>query len=166
MKISIIVAVAENNAIGINNKMPWHLSNDLKRFKSITSSHIIIMGKNTYYSLPNGALPNRENLVLSSSLDSLPDAQCFKNEEELKKYLLTRNDDEVFVIGGGKIYHSMLPQADKMYLTVVHKSYPEADTFFPEFDRNEWEVLEQQYIPADDKNDEASTYYELERKRN
>ena len=131
MKISLIVAVAEDRAIGDKGNLLWHLSSDLKRFKAITTGHTIIMGRKTYDSLPNGALPNRRNIVISRQLKSLKDAEVYSDIDEALK--ATSDEDIVYIIGGGEIYKETFPRADELHITLVHKSYPEADTRFPEW---------------------------------
>ena len=131
MKISLIVAVAEDRAIGDKGNLLWHLSSDLKRFKAITTGHTIIMGRKTYDSLPNGALPNRRNIVISRQLKSLKDAEVYSDIDEALK--ATSDEDTVYIIGGGEIYNKTFPRADELHITLVYKSYPEADTRFPEW---------------------------------
>jgi dihydrofolate reductase len=139
-KISIIVAIAENRAIGKNNQLLWHISDDLKRFKKLTTGHTVIMGKKTFESLPVRPLPNRENIVIS---DNLSDnfAGCvtvYSIEEALAK---CSDTGENFIIGGGSVYKQFLEHARKIYLTRVHQNF-EADIFFPEFDMAEWQETE------------------------
>ena len=141
-KISIIVAVAENNAIGKSNKLPWHISDDLKRFKRITDGHTVIMGKKTFESLTGGALPGRKNIVISDNKnDWFSNCEmAYSIEDALEKC-----DDikENFVIGGGTIYSQFMKYATKLYITRVHKSF-DGDTFFPEPDYNEWKEIERE----------------------
>ncbi len=138
--ISIIVAIAENNAIGKNNDLLFHIPGDLPRFKKITSGHSVIMGRNTFISLPKGALPNRKNIVISDNLKDCFDGCIIVHsiEEAIDKCM---GETEVFVIGGGMIYKQFMPIADKIYLTKVHKK-PDADTFFPEIKKEEWKTTE------------------------
>ncbi|MBW6459037.1 MAG: dihydrofolate reductase [Bacteroidales bacterium] len=141
-KISIIVAITPNYAIGINNQLLWHISDDLKRFKKITSGKQVIMGKLTYESLPLRPLPNRRNIVITDdvnekfegciTVNSIPEALSYCNE-----------DDESFIIGGGSVYRQFMPYATKLYLTMVHKDF-EADTFFPEIDFSQWKLIERE----------------------
>ena len=141
-KISIIVAIARNYAIGINNQLLWHISDDLKRFKSITSAKQVIMGKLTYESLPVRPLPNRTNIVITDDPDedfegcitvySIPEALSYCHDVE-----------ESFIIGGGSVYRQFMPHATKLYLTLVHKDF-EADTFFPEIDFSQWKLIERE----------------------
>lgn len=142
MSISIIVAVAENNAIGKDNDLLWHISDDLKRFKKITSGHKIIMGKNTFLSLPVRPLPNRTSIVITDdpSDDFEGCIMAYSIEDAMAK---CDDGEECFIIGGGSIYRQFLPLANKLYLTKVKRSY-EADTFFPEVKSDEWEMVEQE----------------------
>lgn len=154
--ISIIVAVAENNAIGKDNKLLWHISDDLKRFKKLTTGHIVIMGKKTFDSLPNGALPNRTNIVITDDInDKFEDCiMAYSIEDALDK---SDDNKEIFIIGGGSIYKQFLKYANKLYLTKVHKSF-EGDVFFPEIDINEWKLIEQVNFEPDDKTTFAYSY--------
>ena len=140
MGFSIIVAVAANNAIGKDNDLLWHISGDLKRFKNITSGHTVIMGRRTFYSLPNGALPNRRNIVITDCHeDCCPGAvKVFSIDEAVD---ICDKNLEHFIIGGGMIYKQFLPLADKLYLTKVHQNY-DGDVFFPEIDFSDWELIE------------------------
>ena len=162
MKISLIVAVSEDGAIGDKGNLLWHLSSDLKRFKAITTGHTIIMGRKTYDSLPNGALPNRRNIVVSRQLKSLKDAEVYSDIDEALK--ATSDEDIVYIIGGGEIYKETFPRADELHITLVHKSYPEADTRFPEWKLTDWNILKQEQICQDEKNELDSVYYHLTRK--
>ena len=162
MKISLIVAVAEDRAIGDKGNLLWHLSSDLKRFKAITTGHTIIMGRKTYDSLPNGALPNRRNIIISRQLKSLKDAEVYSDIDEALK--ATSDEDIVYIIGGGEIYKKTFPRADELHITLVHKSYPEADTRFPEWKLTDWNILKQEQIGQDEKNELDSVYYHLTRK--
>jgi dihydrofolate reductase len=142
MPISIIVAVAENNAIGKDNDLLWHISEDLKRFKRITSGHKMIMGKNTFLSLPVRPLPNRTSIVITDDkADNYKGCiMAYSIEDAIAK---CEADEECFIIGGGSIYRQFMPLADKLYLTKVNRSY-EADVFFPEVSDEEWELTEQE----------------------
>jgi dihydrofolate reductase len=134
--ISIIVAIAENFAIGRNNDLLFHLSNDLKRFKQITLGKPVIMGRNTLLSLPNGPLKNRRNIVISD----IPGDQfegCEMTSSIEGAIELVKNVEEAFIIGGGMIYRQFYPVAGKLYLTLVHKPF-EADVYFPEINYSEW----------------------------
>jgi len=149
MTITLIAAAAENNALGKDNQMIWHLPDDFKRFKQLTSSHYIIMGRKTFDSLP-GMLPNRTHVIITRQQDYTAENCIIANslEEAIKA---CPQDEEVFVIGGGEIYKQSITIADKIELTRVHCTTPEADAFFPEIDPNKWELTEKVYHPKDDK---------------
>lgn len=138
--ISIIVAIAENHAIGRNNELLWHIPEDMKRFKRITGGHRIIMGKRTYESLPKRPLPNRTNIVISDVPGDHYEGctMAYSIEEALQH---CPEDEECFVIGGGMIYRQFMPLADKLYVTWVHRDF-EADTFYPEIDPATWKEIE------------------------
>ena len=157
MKISIIVAVAENNAIGKDNQLLWHLSEDLKRFKALTTGHYIIMGKNTYFSLPRRPLPNRTHIVITDVPGELIDdcIMAYSIEDAISKM---NPGEENFIIGRASIYRQFLPHADRLYITWVHASF-EADTFFPELDKKEWkEVSRQDFPDPDERNPHPYSY--------
>ena len=148
-KLALIAAIARNNAIGFGNKLIYWLPNDLKRFKELTTGHTIIMGSNTFRSLPKGALPNRRNIVLSRKENEFPGCETFSSLEEA---LANCNETElVYVIGGEMLYRTALPLADILCLTEVDDTPQEADAFFPEFSRNEWEVIEKEEYMTDEK---------------
>lgn len=159
--ISIIVAIAQNFAIGKNNDLLFHLPSDLKRFKEITSGHTIIMGRNTLLSLPKWPLPNRRHIVISDKQeDVFPGCETvFSIDEAIEK---VKDEKEAFIIGGGMIYKQFFPIAGKLYLTLVHKSF-EADTFFPEVNYSEWKEVKRLDL-HDEKNDFDYSYLDLERK--
>lgn len=141
--ISIIVAVAQNGIIGGDNTLLWHISEDLKHFKAITTGHPVVMGRKTYESLGR-PLPNRRNVVITRQ-DGFEAPGCDVVNSLDAAFALFGSDEEIFVIGGGEIYAQALEVADKFYLTVVHKDY-EGDTSFPEWDRGLWrEVSRESY---------------------
>jgi dihydrofolate reductase len=150
-QISIIVAIAENYAIGKDNDLLWHISKDLKRFKELTKGHYIIMGKNTYYSLPVRPLPQRTSMIITDVPGEVIDncLMAYSIEDAVEK-MDTKNEN--FIIGGGSIYRQFMPLADKLYITRVHKDF-EADTFFPEISLNEWELIEKVNVDNDPQND-------------
>ena len=133
--ITIIAAVAENRAIGFQNKLIYWLPNDLKRFKALTTGHTIIMGRNTFLSLPKGALPNRRNIVLTRSLKAFEGCDVYPSLEEALAHC--NKDEEVFIIGGASVYEQALPLADRLFLTEIDDTPAEADTFFPPY-ADEW----------------------------
>jgi len=138
MEISIIVAIAENGVIGGGNELLWHIPDDLKRFKRITSGHSVIMGRKTFESIGK-PLPNRRNIVITRNsefrVDGIEVANSLRTALEM-----TKSEDEVFIIGGGEIYRQALPLANKLYITRVHDKY-EGDTFFPDIDIHEWKLV-------------------------
>ena len=159
--ISIIVAIAENRAIGKDNRLLWHLSDDLKRFKKLTTGHTLILGRNTFLSLPGGALPNRRHIVISDIPgESFEGCEMAASIKEAVK--LAGSEEECFVIGGGMVYRQFLPLAGKLYLTRVHHSF-EADTFFPEIDFSKWKAVYSEDVDAGERNEFAHTYTEYVR---
>jgi dihydrofolate reductase len=137
--ISIIVAVAQNFAIGLNNDLLFHLPDDLKRFKRITTGKALIMGKRTFFSLPKAPLPNRRNIVITDIPgETFPGCETAYSIDEAIQLVI--NEPEAFIIGGGMIYRQFYPLAGKLYLTLVHKDM-EADTFFPTIDFAEWQEI-------------------------
>lgn len=157
--ISIIVAIAANRAIGKDNRLLWHLPDDLKRFKKLTTGHTLIMGRNTFLSLPNGALPNRRHIVISDvAEESFEGCEMAGSIEEAIE--LAGSSEECFVIGGGMVYKQFLPIAGKLYLTRVHASF-EADTFFPEIDFSQWKTLATEEVEAGKHNPYKHSYTEF-----
>lgn len=149
-EISIIVAIADNNAIGKDNQLLWHLSQDLKRFKRLTTGHTVVMGKRTYESLPYRPLVNRRNIVITDIPgEQIPGCEmAYSIKDAIDKM---DDDKENFIIGGGSVYRQFLPLAGKLYITRVKHSF-DADTFFPEFDLSEWILIEKQENEPDEKN--------------
>ena len=146
MTINIIAAVARNRAIGFENKLIYWLPNDLKRFKALTTGHTIIMGRNTYESLPKGALPNRRNVVLSTTVTELPGCDVYPTLAAALQSCCP--DEEVYVIGGARVYAEALPLADRLCLTEVDDTPAEADAFFPPY--SDWhEVSRESHVPDD-----------------
>lgn len=146
--ITIIAAASQNNALGKDNKLIWHLSDDLKRFKKITLDGYIIMGRKTFESLP-GILPKRIHIVISRNSEFQPEGiVVVRNLEQALEMI--PSDKEAFVVGGGEIYKQTINIADKIELTRVHHHF-EADTFFPEIDQNKWELASSEFHPKDEK---------------
>jgi dihydrofolate reductase len=140
--ISIIVAISEDYGIGKDNKLLWHIPEDLKRFKKLTMGQCIIMGKRTWESLPRKPLPGRKNIVLTDVPGECIDFSitAYSVEDALGK---CKETEEVFIIGGGSVYRQFMPLADRLYITHVHK-LTEADTYFPEIRNTEWEVIDKE----------------------
>ena len=154
--ITIIVAAAENNAIGKNNNLIWSLPDDLKRFKSLTSGHCIIMGRKTFDSFP-GLLPNRKHIVISKKSKSyFPEEVIVVNnfEDAIKA---TNEDKNPFIIGGGQIYNLAMKYSNTIELTRVHEEF-EADTFFPKINEDEWELINQEKHEMDERHKYSFTY--------
>lgn len=132
--INIIVAVAQNGVIGCHNRLIWHISEDLKRFKALTTGHPVVMGRKTYESIGR-ALPNRRNIVISRNTELK--IEGVEVVDSLEKAIAMCGAEDLFVIGGGEIYRAALPIADRLYLTQVAQS-PDGDTFFPEINSGQW----------------------------
>lgn len=161
---SIIVALDEQNAIGNKGDLLCYLPNDLKHFKTTTSGHTVIMGRRTFESLPKGALPNRTNIVITSDdAENYPGCVVVRSLEEALAQC--EHEDEVFIMGGGQLYRSSLPLANKLYLTRIHHSFENADTFFPEIDFEEWELVDKEAHKADEKHNYDYTFETYERKK-
>lgn len=159
--ISIIVAIAQNFAIGKNNDLLFHLPNDLKRFKHITTGHPVIMGRNTFLSLPKGALPNRRNIVITDNpYDKFEGCEMVFSVEEA--IAAVKYEKEAFIIGGGMIYRQFFPLANKLYLTLVHQDF-DADVYFPEIDYSLWEEQQREEL-FDEKNGFKYSYLDLKRR--
>lgn len=150
--INIICALAENNAIGFENRLLYRLSNDLRRFKELTSGHTVIMGRKTFDSLPKGALPNRRNIVLTRQQNvTIPGVEIFHSLPEALEACST--DAEIFIMGGETVYSEGLAHAERLYLTHVHHAPTNADAFFPEINTEEWTATETTKYEADEKNE-------------
>lgn len=168
---SIIVAIAENRAIGLNNKLLYWLPNDLKRFKGLTTGNTIIMGRKTFESLPKGALPNRRNIVISrtASHEAFAGAECYPTLEaalEAAKSGYTCNDvksTDIYIIGGASVYKQALPFADRLCLTYIFDTPEEADTFFPEWNSSEWKETFREEHDIDEKHNKRYAFIDLER---
>ena len=160
--ITIIAAIAENNAIGLNGKLLYWLPADLKRFKALTTGHTIIMGRKTFESLPKGALPNRRNIVLTRSKQTFEGAEAFPS---LAKALASCSlEEDIYIIGGASVYAEALPLADRLCLTEVHDTPQEADAFFPDFNREEWNVAFREEHEPDEKHNQSFDFVDYVRK--
>ena len=167
--ISIIVAVAENYAIGKKGDLLCHMPADLKHFKEITSGHTVMMGERTFLSLPKHPLPNRRNIVLTDVPGkTFEGAETVYSIDEAVKVsqqqTANSQSDEAFVIGGGMVYRQMMERADKLYITHIHHSWPDADTFFPEIDLSVWKQLSAERHSADENNPYDYTFAEYGRR--
>lgn len=157
--LNIIACISKKHrAIGYQNRLLYAIPSDMTRFRMLTTGHTIIMGRKTFESLPNGALPNRRNIVISKTREQITGCEVYTSLEEAlaaRKEMAgmketagnketTEEEDECFIIGGASIYEQALPFADKLYLTIVEKEPEHADTFFPEINPAEWEVTEKE----------------------
>ena len=162
---SMIVAVSENNVIGKNGTMPWHLITDLQRFKELTTNHCVIMGRNCFNSIGK-PLPNRTNIIVSSNMDlEIPGCIVKPSLQYAADYANSRYDSTPFIIGGGTIYRQAINLVNFLYLTKVHTIIEDGDVFFPELDMNQWEVTSSTDFKADADNDFDTTFMILRRKR-
>jgi dihydrofolate reductase len=159
MIVSSIVATGENNAIGKNNQLLWHMPADLKHFKDITSGKSIIMGRKTFDSVGK-PLPKRRNIVVTRQDITIPGCEVVKSVEEGLE--LCKGEEEVFIGGGAEIYKQAMHLTDRIYLTIIHKNF-DADTFFPEIDHKIWKETEREDHAPDDKNQYAYSFITLER---
>ncbi|MBU5454283.1 dihydrofolate reductase [Caproiciproducens sp. MSJ-32] len=162
--LSIIVAKANNDVIGGDNKLLWHISKDLKRFKEITTGHTIIMGRKTFESLPK-VLPNRKHIVITRDKNFKVDSDMVHIVNDISTVLekFKDSDEEAFVIGGGEIYKSLLPYCKKIYLTRVYKNF-EGDTIFPNLDLEDWNIINKSEIFTNEKDDLKFDFIDLIRK--
>lgn len=149
MPISIIVAVSENNVIGKDNKLLWHLPADLKYFKQLTIGHSIIMGRKTFESIGK-PLPQRKSIIVTRNKNFEAEGCAVVNSLE-DAIALSQNKEEVFIIGGAEIYKAAMEKADKIYFTRVHHCF-EGDAFFPAIDESTWTKIHEQHCLADEKN--------------
>jgi len=160
--ISLIVAIAENGVIGARNQLPWHLPDDLRHFRAITTGHTVITGRKNYESIGR-PLPNRRNIVVSRQR-GFDAPGCLVAHSLDEALAMAATESEVFVIGGAQLYAQALPFATRLYLTEIHTTVP-GDTMFPVFERDEWEERTREDHPADDRHAHAFSFVLLERKR-
>ena len=159
--INIIAAVAKDRAIGFQNKLIYWLPNDLKRFKALTTGHTIIMGRNTFLSLPKGALPNRRNIVLSRTVIDFPGCDVYPSLEEALAHCT--KDEDVYIIGGASVYTQALSLADRLCLTEVDDTPKEADTFFPEY-KADWREVAREDHDIDERHAQRYAFVDYVRK--
>lgn len=160
MSLSIIAAMGENRVIGSHNQLPWHLPADLRHFKQLTIGHTIVMGRKTYESI-NKPLPQRKNIILTQDKSfQAPGCEILHSVAEI--YKLKQSPEEIFIIGGAKIYQLCLPYADRIYLTIIHHAFT-GDTFFPEFNNAEWYEESREKHAIDQENKYAYSFIKLTR---
>ena len=157
MSINLICALSKNNIIGINNKLPWNISEDLKRFKDLTSENWIVMGRKTFDSIGR-PLPNRRNVILSENLDlKISGAEVLHSPQEvLNLYYADGDKKDLFVIGGTFIYEIFIKHCDYLNITYIDKEY-EGDSYFPEINWNEWSLEKE--VKSYDKGEKADFYF-------
>ena len=142
INIKLIAAIGEDNSIGISGKLCWNIPEDLQNFKELTTGGVVIMGRKTWESLPVKPLPNRRNIVITRNPNYVADgAETYNSIEEALCALMDEKIKVVYIIGGGEIYQQSLKWATNIHLTRVYQNCPEADTFFPEIDKNEWSLF-------------------------
>ncbi|EAR14407.1 dihydrofolate reductase [Robiginitalea biformata] len=162
-EIILIAAAGENNELGRESDLPWHLPDDFKRFKELTMGHPMIMGRKTFDTFPK-PLPGRKHIILTRDPDYRADHPACRVVDSMDRALEAADGAEtVYIIGGGEIYRQALPLATKIELTRVHGTFP-ADTFFPEIDRNDWDLTNSHRHPADAQHAHPFTYQTYERK--
>lgn len=159
-ELTLIAAAAENNALGKDNDLVWHLPDDFRRFKKLTTGHHIIMGRKTFESFPK-PLPNRTHIVLTRQEDYSPEGAMVVHSLE-KALEISRKDPQPFVIGGGEIYQLAMNKADRIELTRVHGTF-EADAFFPDLDPDQWELMSSTFHEKDGDHQYSFTYLTYQR---
>lgn len=160
--ITLIAAAADNNAIGKDNDLLWHLPDDFKRFKALTTGHMIIMGRKTFESFPK-PLPKRTHIIITRDKTyTVPYSDCFVVHSLEEALQMAADETLAFVIGGGEIYTQSLPISDTIELTRVHASYS-ADTYFPEIPEEQWKLVKEEYHSKDDKHAVDFTYLTYKR---
>ncbi|MRI01577.1 dihydrofolate reductase [Kriegella sp. EG-1] len=161
----MIAAAAENNALGKDNDLLWHLPDDFKRFKKLTTGYSIIMGRKTYESFPK-PLPNRRHIIITRDTKYKVDHEhCIVVHSLLEALELCKNEVLSYIIGGGEIYAQAEQFSNKIELTRVHSTFENADTFFPSIDFNKWELVYEEYHPIDERHKYAFTYLTYIRKK-
>ncbi|VAW25565.1 Dihydrofolate reductase [hydrothermal vent metagenome] len=158
--ITIIAAVAKNNALGKDNKLIWHLPADLKRFKKVTANHHVIMGRKTFESLGK-PLPNRTNIIVTRNTN-FSAKNCIVANSLQQALEAVKNDESPFILGGAEIYKQAIKIADKLDITFVHHKF-EADVFFPEIDKSIWKEVSRNEFKADEKNKYNYSFVTFER---
>ncbi len=154
-EISIIVALAHDNAIGRNGDQPYYISGDLQRFRRLTTGHTIIMGRKTFEALPKGALPNRRNIVISRNCEySASNVEVYSSLQEAIN--AAADAEKIFIIGGGQIYSQALNIANKLHLTEIDADCKDADTYFPKIDPEQWQILDDSENSSEWHNDPKS----------
>ena len=166
MTISLVVAAAENNAIGRNNKLLWHLPNDLKFFKNTTWGMPVVMGRKTFESINSQPLKGRLNIIITRQKHFTAEGAVVVHDLDDAAFIAQEHDyKELMVLGGGEIYKEAIKIADRIYLTRVHHLFEDADTFFPKINEHEWALLNNKDFPADEKHAYAYSFQVWERRK-
>ncbi len=166
MNISIIVAMAENRAIGKNNDLPWRIRDDMKLFRKTTLNHIVLMGRKSMESMGNKPLKNRTNLVVTRSNHYNPSGVIVcKSFDSAMKLAKDLGEEELFVLGGGEVYAQLVDQCSKLYISHVKTEIIDADVFFPELDWRQWREISREYYPQSEGNEFAFDFTIYERKQ-
>lgn len=161
--MNIIVAISENNAIGQAGDLLCYLPNDLKHFKELTIGATVVMGKTTFFSLPRRPLPNRRNIVLTRDESfGYEGTEVAHSILEVKQMLTS--DEKVFIIGGGQVYQQFMEEVDTLYITLIHHTWEDADTFFPAIDEQVWARVSEEHNEADEHHAYAYTYIKYKRR--
>ncbi|MBQ7150580.1 MAG: dihydrofolate reductase [Prevotella sp.] len=150
--IRILACISKNNGLGKENRLLYSIPEDMARFKALTTGHTIIMGRRTYESLPNGALPNRRNIVLSRTARDYAGCEVYNSLDEALKHC----EGDVYIIGGASVYEEAMNRCDELLLTIVDDVYPDADTFFPDF--KEWRLVEREEHEKSESNSHAFAF--------
>lgn len=161
MTVTLIAAVADDRVIGRSNALPWYLPADLRRFKRLTSGHTVVMGRKTYESVGR-PLPDRRNIVISSSKDFRPPGVSVVSSLD-DALMLAKDDGDVFVIGGARVFEAALPLGDRLELTRVHAAIP-GDVFFPAWNPSDWTLVSEENHPADERNQYPYSFQTFERR--
>jgi len=163
--INIIVAIGENNEIGANNDLLWHLGDDLKNFKKLTKGKVVIMGQKTYESLPIKPLPNRTNIIITDDPDIQYDncVMAYDIKDSIEKANYWSDDNDIFVIGGGSIYKQFINLVDNLYITKVHSIFKNADRFFPKINENKWKIVFIENYKKDENNEFDYSFMKYEK---
>ena len=162
--LSAIVAIDRNGAIGKQGQLLCHMPADMRHFKETTMGHSIIMGRKTFESFPKGALPGRQNIVITRNRNYAPEGVTVAHS--IEEALVAANlPGEVFIIGGAEIYHATFPLVNTLYLTIIDHKFKDVDAYFPRIDMRSWTITEQEQYPADDRNPYPFTFMTLKRKK-
>ncbi|WP_186577750.1 dihydrofolate reductase [Aquibacillus kalidii] len=161
--ISLLLAMDQNRVIGYKNDLPWKLPNDLKFFKELTTSNVIIMGRKTFDSMGR-PLPNRRNVIMTRDTSyKQPGCDVIHSIDTIIEWEKQNPEIEYFVIGGGNIFNQVLPYANRMYITLIEEAFP-GDTFFPEFEEEEWNITKKEKGQKDEKNPYDYYFIQYDRK--